>query len=97
MRHGTIPHTGTKRAPDASPEPFSLGLQHAGASQEPCSHALPTIPPTDPIMQIRYGMLLHQFLEAAPLYVDAAYGLAQPQESMDFGVDVKNCVTSYNM
>ena len=60
-------------------------------------NAANSIPPTDPIMQIRYGMLLHQFLEAAPLYVDAAYGLAQPQESMDFGVDVKNCVTSYNM
>ncbi|MBE5770643.1 MAG: extracellular solute-binding protein [Clostridiales bacterium] len=55
-----------------------------------------SIPPTDPIMLIRYGMLVHQFLDA-PLYHDAAYGLAQPQESMDFGVDVKNCVTSYNM
>lgn len=60
-------------------------------------NAANSIYPTDPMMQIRWTMLVHQFLEAAPLYRDAAYGLAQPQESMDFGVDVKNCVTSYNM
>lgn len=53
--------------------------------------------PTDPIMQIRWTMLVHQFIEEAPLYHDAVYGLAKPQESMDYGVDVTNCVTSYNM
>ncbi len=59
-------------------------------------NAANSIPPTDPIMLIRHGMLVHQFVDA-PLYYDAAYGLAQPQESMDYGVDVTNCVSSYNM
>lgn len=56
-----------------------------------------SIYPTDPIMQIRWTMLVHQYVKEAPLYHDAAYGLAKPQESMDFGVDVTNCVKSYNM
>ena len=56
-----------------------------------------SIMPTDEKMIIRRNMAVHQFVTWAPLYSSAAYGLANPQENMDFGVDVTNCVNKWNM
>ena len=56
-----------------------------------------SIMPTDEKMIIRRNMAVHQFITWAPLYSSATYGLANPQENMDYGVDVKNCVEKWNM
>lgn len=48
--------------------------------------------PTDPIMQVRWTMLVHQFLKEAPLYTDLFYGYAQTQEALDYSVDVRSVV-----
>lgn len=49
-------------------------------------------PQNDVKLEIRRGMLMHQFLTEAPLYTDLFYGIAQTKEDMDFSVDVDNLV-----
>ncbi len=56
-----------------------------------------SIMPTDEKMIIRRNMAVHQWLKSAPLYSSATYGLPNPQENMDYGVDVTNTVNTWVM
>lgn len=52
-----------------------------------------SVKPTDEKMLVRYGKLIHQFIDA-PLYHDLFYGMATTDEYKTYSVDVQNTVNT---